>query len=360
MRHNTGHAIQHISLVRQGLKRQLLLLFYMHLCISCTNYKVSHVKEAGYLIQRDFGELLASQHDIDTSAILLQHEHDWYESTFLTLEDSVYRSYIVQSLRYQLENKHGIRASYDLLYKSYELPDSTTEKLKSNYLDLIEGNIIDQSVINGYNHNWTDCTNDVIIYRTAVTKDTVSFHCLKNQNLQIENIRKASQLLDNLTNNINYEIYRNEFIDLLPKGKTYNRGMINVYIWKDAALKDWNESYPKRQYQHRISDSITNLLQNDLNELWLMQSSQSRSDAENDCYESFVVIYNRREGKWKVMKPLGDIDVDPDYRSCRKYLNRLVGLYKPKYQLIYSEVRTVDIYEDHIDVTDNNYYGAFD
>jgi len=220
--------------------------------------------------------------------------------------------------------------------------------------------LIDQDRIETYNRGYTDCTNDVLNIAVAENKRyRVRYHCLAPQDSTVASIRYAQRTMLAINSAVNYRQYYDRLVANLKPWVRYNRGMVDIYKWSDKYLQEWEESCPKREYQARHSDSITNLLSTDLNELWAQHKEEYRSRIEDYCYESFDIYFQRAEGVWTILPPGETIEVDQDYRRCRRRLRNLLKSYDSQYNLLFDELRTVYIYTDSIEVEDNTYYGTF-
>lgn len=325
---------------------------------SCGTNKLPSIRFTDYP-KHDYLKLLSSQYDIGTSTIMLQHERNWFESTILVANKAAYQGYNVQAIHYRSEKRFGEINYYDLIFFVFRLSDSVTKQLKLLHKELIASDLVDQNSIPEYNHDWLDCTNDVITIFENNGLDTFAFHCLHQQDTMVSQIRLANQIVEQLNEIVEYKQFSDTLISKLERGRTYNRGGVNIYLMTDEAIADWNASYPKRLYQHNHSDSISSLIETDLNRLWHNNSISYRSRVEDLCLESFKIRYSPTSNEWILLPPVKDVDVDRAYRSCRRSLRRLLRNYVPNYSLIYDETRTVDLYQDSIQVTDSNYYGSF-
>ena len=326
---------------------------------SCQKNIIKTVPERHKDQERNYQWMLANEYQIDTNSIILQHEHDWFESAILTKSGDEVKGYVVQTIRKQREKNDNL-PGFTIQYSIFELPDTAVNELMVIYNQLSVDSLIDQDHIEPYNHGYTDCTSDVLnILEADNTPFRVSYHCLGPQDTTVAAIRYAQQTMFSIDSAVNYRKYYDRLVANLQPGLRYNRGMFDIYKWTDKQVQEWEETYPKRENQSKQSDSITNLLSTDLNELWAQHPEEYRSRTEDYCYEAFDVYFQRTEGVWIVLPPGQNTEVDRDYRQCRKRLRNLLKSYNPHYELLFDELRTVDVYVDSIEVEDNTYYGNF-
>ena len=326
---------------------------------SCQKNIIETVPERHKDQERNYRWMLANEYQIDTNSIILQHEHDWFESAILTKSGDEVKGYVVQTIRKQ-RGKDNNLPDFTIQYSVFELPDTAVDDLMVIYQQLSMDSLIDQDHIDPYKRGYTDCTSDVLnIVKPDNTPYKVTYHCLGPQDTTVAAIRYALQTMSSINRAVDYRKYYDRLVANLQPGLRYNRGMIDIYKWTDKQVKVWEETYPKRKYQSEQSDSITNLLTTDLNELWVQHPVEYRSQTEDYCYEAIDVFFQRAEGIWIVLPPGQNTEVDKDYRKCRKRLRNLLKSYHPHYKLLFDELRTVDVYADSIEIQDNTYYGTF-
>ncbi len=327
---------------------------------SCQKNMLKTVPERHKNQQRNHLWMLANECQIDTNSIILQHQHDQFESAILTKSGDEIKGYVVQTIRKQSGRNDNL-PDFTIQYTIFELPDTAVDTIEMIYHQLSIDSLVDQDHIQSYIHGYTDCTSDVLnVVKADGTPFKVAYHCLGPQDTTVSEIRYAQETMSSITSAINYRQYYDRLVASLEPGLRYNRGMFDIYKWTDKKVKEWEETYPKREYQSKQSDSITHLLTTDLNDLWAQHPEDYRSRTEDYCYEAFDVYFQKTQGIWIVMPPGQNTEVDKDYRQCRKRLRKLLRAYNPQYELLFDELRTVNVYADSIEVEDNTYYGHFE
>ena len=326
--------------------------------LSCRSSVVKSMPDRYKNQEGNFRWMLANEYHIDTSRIILEHQHDWFESVLLLETSNDVQGFVVQTIRKYRKTKNHGPPEFKLQHAVFGLHDSTVNELIAIVDQLSIDSLIDQDNIEAYKHGYLDCTRDILSVAVADNKMyKVGYHCLAPQDTTAEAIRYAQRTMSSIIGAVNYRQYYDRLLANLEPGQRYNRGMVDIYKSTEKQMQEWKENYPKREYQAEHSDSITNLLSTDLNGLWAQRQEEYRSQTEDYCYESFDVYFLRAEGVWIVLPPGQTTEVDKDYRRCRKRLRTLLKSYDPKYRLLFDELRTVYVYADSIEVEDNTHYG---
>lgn len=215
---------------------------------------------------------------------------------------------------------------------------------------------LDSDEIDDYNLNWLDCSTSK--YKIIRVNDTLNFTypCLHNQD-SLPALDEIRYIDSTIMSRIQFRDLYSGFIDKLPKGKSYRRDHINVYVSTDEQVKYRHQYAPRINYENETQDSITGIFEKIINSAYNRLDSFSREEFSEMCYVEFEVVYDR-EGK--LVSVIGaDIDRydrDKDYRNCKKAVTKFLKSIDINYVFIYPQVKWMYFYEDEVEIEDRRVF----
>ena len=103
--------------------------------LSCYKSTINTIPERHKDKEQSYRWILANENQIDTNTIILEHQHNWFESTILTRSGYEVQGFIVQTI-HKYKTKTYNPPKFTTQFTVFDLPNSTVDKLMSIFHDV--------------------------------------------------------------------------------------------------------------------------------------------------------------------------------------------------------------------------------
>ncbi|MCP9237949.1 hypothetical protein [Lewinella sp. JB7] len=271
------------------------------------------------------------------------------------LEDGIYAGSV---LSYIYHEDRKDQFNIDEVYNIYryermdKLPSQQTNTISQIIKETEFDKFKDPSEIKDYEFGWLDCTGSAFEVLVDDSLSSYNYPCLKNQKNNIE-LSKIKCFDSIVRATVPFSAMYDSLLAELPKGKSYRRDHINIYLMTDEQIDYRKSNIARFAYEDSTQDSITAIFSDKFNSVYLSLDKATRQLYADICYEEFEVNYDRNG---KLLSVVGaDVsrsDKDAYFRQCKRELRTLLRSVDLEHKFIYPQTKWIIIYEDEIEVDD--------
>ena len=207
-----------------------------------------------------------------------------------------------KTTQYEKENTAWgeINESAKLFYQQIVIEDTLATRIADKIIESGQPEILTDAFIENWNSNYLHCSEIRFHFKFGKDFRPQKYSCPWGQDTSVAATKTIISNYDFLSRELKLESRFENFLSLLPKGRTYsNDGYRLIYLMTDTELVDWEEENTKSDYLKSIENKTTGYLENYLD-------NQRNKDFNLSCYADFWLII----GKDGYLKNIKILDYD--------------------------------------------------
>jgi hypothetical protein len=210
--------------------------------------------------------------------------------------DSVFSGRLVDHIyQYKRQRKHShkSRGFGRYFYRITPIGQKESTEIARRLKESGQYKIPTDSLIKGWNQRFLDCEIARFQFKTGTTFRQATYYCVPGQKDSIEFVPTIKGNLKYLREVLQLDSAKESFSRALPRGRSYSTdGYLNFYMLTQRQSDDWDKYAPMRAYYRPIKDTITRLIEQQLNKY-------SALHAAIDCYGQFRLRFT---GEGRLLK----------------------------------------------------------